>query len=192
MQRSNMVSYRFFMWLLVSYQTAMNIQWCVLAVPKTIQQVLVQCPVSSLHRTSVSRKDTFLTHIATTSFPSCPTERHEAISEDTQDGWSLTDYGLKEDGKQRTWYGSCWLGCHNEKCLEKRHDSPARLLCKHCLYLPSCFPLCCYITLFVVTFLHSLNIILLWSSVYCLVVLNRIQTAVWPKADTHVLVSRWS
>lgn len=33
-----------------------------------------------LHRTSVSRKDTLL--IATTSFPSCPTERHEAIFED--------------------------------------------------------------------------------------------------------------
>lgn len=59
-------------------------QWCVQAVRKTMQEVWVQCPVSSLHRTSVSRKDTFLTLIATTSFPPCPTEGHEAIFEDTQ------------------------------------------------------------------------------------------------------------
>lgn len=59
-------------------------QWCVQAVRKTMQEVWVQCPVSSLHRTSVSRKDTFLTLIATTSFPPCPTEGHEVIFEDTQ------------------------------------------------------------------------------------------------------------
>lgn len=73
------------MWLLVSCQTAKNIcQWCVQAVPKTILEVWVRCPVSSLHRTSVSRKDTFFTLTATTSFPSCPTERQEAIFEDTR------------------------------------------------------------------------------------------------------------
>lgn len=41
-----------------------------------------------------------------------------------QDGCSFTDYSLEEDGKQRTWCGSCWLGCHSEKCLEKQYESP--------------------------------------------------------------------
>ncbi len=74
-----------------------------------------------------------------------------------QDGWSLTDYSLEEDGKQRTWYGSCWLGCHGEKCLNKQYESPASMLCEHCHYLPLCFLLCCYLTLFVV-FIYVLKI----------------------------------
>lgn len=57
---------------------------CVKAGTKTIHQLWVQCPVSTLHHTSVSRKDTFLTPITTTSFPSCPMERHRAIFENTQ------------------------------------------------------------------------------------------------------------
>lgn len=36
-----------------------------------------------------------------------------------QDGCSLTDYSLEKDSKQRTWCGSCWFGCHEQKCLRE-------------------------------------------------------------------------
>lgn len=45
-----------------------------------------------------------------------------------QDGWSLSDYSLEEDRKQRTWNGSCAKGGH---AREKFCESPAFMLCLH-------------------------------------------------------------
>lgn len=60
-------------------------------------------------------------HIPTaTSFPSCPT--HQAIFENSQAtrmaGISQIIAWRKMVNK-RHWYGSWWLGCRGEKCLEK-------------------------------------------------------------------------
>lgn len=109
-----------------------------------IHGVWVQRPVSTLHRTSVSKIDTFLTTMDTTSFPSCPTERRVAIFEDTQEsrmGWvwvitawrKIVNKGHAVAHVREGWGGGVtWW----KKCLRKQYESP---VCKLCLYLNLCF-----------------------------------------------------
>lgn len=106
-----------------------------------------------------------------------------------QDGCSSTDYSLERDGKQRTWYGSRWLGGHAGKCLGKQHKSAALMSDERCLYSALCFPWGCPLSLFVAFFyLHSENIVLLWSRVSFLgfFLLNESQTRVKPRAVTQM------
>lgn len=61
-----------------------------------------------------------------------------------QDGCSQTDCSLKGDGKQRAWYGSCWLSFNGETCWKKQCESPAFMSYEqkpwHFVWFLSCSP----------------------------------------------------
>lgn len=158
MQRSNTACMSLFMWLLMSCHTAMNI--------------VTMCAGSASKRSEFSalsaRGTGHLSAEKTHSLPSSPP--HPSLNVPQRDMWlflSIPRHSgwlefdrLGPRGRivhKGQIYGSCWLGCHSEKCLKKRYQPPALMLCRHCLYLPLFFPLCCYLTPFVV-FIYILKL----------------------------------
>lgn len=127
---------------------------CVQAVHTTIHKVWVQRPVSALHRTSVSRKDTFLTLFATTSFPSWPTQRHNAIFEDTQ-GSRMAAVGLIIAWRKMVNKGHGMAHADWASLVKNVWQSSVTLVPWHYLYVRPCF-LCCFLT--VCTYLYYQNI----------------------------------